>query len=214
MNEVSEAVKTLTDELKKDPGFRETYKANIAMAFYDEYQNQSSRFVPHNLNKICNDAADRFLENWCNDGSKEKETKMTVEMTEKNKKMMEYMAAWCNIHNIDRCWVAKDQNESVWIYSEEPIKGVSGYDPGGGILNTKIGENLLDGPWDTAVLKYEPERVFEEGAYYWVKMPDGREVVVLLDGEHVHLGYDCSTVEDLKSMNAIIGEKVPPGKFE
>jgi len=62
-----EAVKKLTSEIKKDNGLRESYKANIAMAFYDEcVRNQVDDDLPLELlHKIANKAADNFLDNWC-----------------------------------------------------------------------------------------------------------------------------------------------------
>jgi len=62
-----EAVKKLTCEIKKDAELRESYKSNIAMAFYDEcVRNQVDDDLPLELlHKIANKAADNFLDNWC-----------------------------------------------------------------------------------------------------------------------------------------------------
>ena len=65
---ISKAVKKLTESIKKDPDFRMGYQANIAMAFVDEC-NGSTGFenVPYDtLHQAANEAADRFLNNWCN----------------------------------------------------------------------------------------------------------------------------------------------------
>ena len=65
----AEAVKKLTSELKADAGFRESYKANIALAFYDEYFSKEN--FPETpkmkviIHEIANNAADRFLNLWC-----------------------------------------------------------------------------------------------------------------------------------------------------
>jgi len=65
---VEEAVKILTTALKEDEGFRESYKANIAMAFKDEYARKKidKNYVNSNdLHEIANKAADNFLNLWC-----------------------------------------------------------------------------------------------------------------------------------------------------
>lgn len=72
---VEEAVKTLTKALKEDSEFRETYKANIAMAFKDEVErsgvhspnpeNHSILMTRDMLHKIANKSADDFLDLWC-----------------------------------------------------------------------------------------------------------------------------------------------------
>ena len=63
------AVKKLQKELKEDLQLREGYKANIAMAFYDEYEDAMNNGVPQvkhlTLHKISNKAAERFLVNFC-----------------------------------------------------------------------------------------------------------------------------------------------------
>lgn len=65
-----EAVEKLTTELKNDPGFRETYKANIAVAFQDEYDYFYKKYngvTRADIHQISNQAAERFLNNWCHD---------------------------------------------------------------------------------------------------------------------------------------------------
>ncbi len=52
------AMDVLRMELNSDSGYYDTWKANIAMALYDELRDSKS-----GLPKICNDAADRFLQN-------------------------------------------------------------------------------------------------------------------------------------------------------
>ena len=69
---VAKAVNILTDALNADPDFRETYKANIAMMFYDEYLKQFPECtweVPK-IHEIANKAADRFLNHWCQENKK------------------------------------------------------------------------------------------------------------------------------------------------
>jgi len=75
MGNVKDAVKILTDAIKKDEGFRESYKANIAMAFKDEMdrngihslndEKQSILVTKELLHRIANNAADNFLDLWC-----------------------------------------------------------------------------------------------------------------------------------------------------
>ncbi len=69
---LSDAVKLLTKELTGDLDFRIGYQANIAMAFVDackdgiDFEN-----VPYDtLHQAANDAANRFLTNWCHDSNK------------------------------------------------------------------------------------------------------------------------------------------------
>ena len=72
---IEDAVKTLTEAIKKDVEFREGYKANIAMAFKDEVEknglhspnpeNHSILMTREMLHKIANKAADNFLDIWC-----------------------------------------------------------------------------------------------------------------------------------------------------
>jgi hypothetical protein len=62
-----EAVSKLTTELKNDKSFWESYKANIAMAFQDEFNNSevSEAIESWRIHEIANKAADRFLCQWC-----------------------------------------------------------------------------------------------------------------------------------------------------
>jgi hypothetical protein len=67
-----EAVKHLTQELKKDPSYRIGWQANIAMAFYDSaYQYRKTKNVKYlsmvDIHKIANDAANNFLNLLCTD---------------------------------------------------------------------------------------------------------------------------------------------------
>ncbi len=60
------AVQVLCEELKTDEGYRESWKANIAMAFKDEWNNHMMEVQAKgkgytDMHKISNDAADRFL---------------------------------------------------------------------------------------------------------------------------------------------------------
>jgi hypothetical protein len=64
------AVKKLTTELKSDSSFRESYKANIAIAFIDECnewrdKNERETIPAKAFHEIANKAADRFLDSWC-----------------------------------------------------------------------------------------------------------------------------------------------------
>ena len=70
---ISKAVKKLTEVIKKDPDIAMAYRANIAMAFVDECRGSGGfEEVPYNtLHQAANDAADRFLNNWCYDPDKE-----------------------------------------------------------------------------------------------------------------------------------------------
>ena len=65
---VETAVKILTEAIKKDEGLRESYKANIAMAFKDEYarkRKEKNNINYSDIHEIANNAADDFLELWC-----------------------------------------------------------------------------------------------------------------------------------------------------
>jgi hypothetical protein len=61
---IPKAIKTLTDALKNDPAYRQTWVANIAMSFYDE-QNSRKGVLPHEWNDVANKAAERFLDLLC-----------------------------------------------------------------------------------------------------------------------------------------------------
>lgn len=62
---VSDAVATVIHALKTDEGYRQGWKANIAMSFLDEYKNAVIHGSEKTLHQIANDAADRFLEMLC-----------------------------------------------------------------------------------------------------------------------------------------------------
>jgi len=66
---ISKAVKILTTAIKNDPDLRQAYRANIAMAFVDEVNGQPGfEEVPYDtLHQAANEAADRFLSNWCHE---------------------------------------------------------------------------------------------------------------------------------------------------
>ncbi|MHA2062854.1 MAG: hypothetical protein ACXABY_00510 [Candidatus Thorarchaeota archaeon] len=57
---VSKAVKRLRRALRENPEFRESWKANLAMAFYDACPPQSS-FKGSKKLDVTNDGAERFL---------------------------------------------------------------------------------------------------------------------------------------------------------
>jgi len=61
MTDIEHAVKVLVRTLRDDEGYREAWKANIAMAFYDEF---NRTYPDHNLprlHEIANEAAGNFL---------------------------------------------------------------------------------------------------------------------------------------------------------
>jgi hypothetical protein len=69
---LKKAVKTLTDEIQKDKDYRESWKANIAMAYIDaeKQYREETRKAPNALNgqdkhTIANNAADNFLTMLC-----------------------------------------------------------------------------------------------------------------------------------------------------
>lgn len=61
---LKEAVAILIEVLKYDEGYRESWKANIAMAFKDEYQ-MTPGIGKASINEIANQAADNFLKLLC-----------------------------------------------------------------------------------------------------------------------------------------------------
>jgi len=65
--QMEKAINTLTRALRKDPGFRIGWKANIAMAFVDTYGQQKGRTGRVKVHKIANDAAEHFLKLLCNE---------------------------------------------------------------------------------------------------------------------------------------------------
>ena len=55
-------INTLIKNLKKDSGYYESWKANIAMAFKDEYGRCEKRYKNRNdIHRIANKSADNFL---------------------------------------------------------------------------------------------------------------------------------------------------------
>jgi hypothetical protein len=64
----SKAVQTVTNEIKNDAELKESYKANIAMAFKDEYARRrlEKNYVNStDVHEIANKAAENFLDLWC-----------------------------------------------------------------------------------------------------------------------------------------------------
>jgi hypothetical protein len=56
----------MIDQIKRDPQLREAYKANIAMAFKDEYSRYKKKtgkktLSNEDVHKVANKAADEFL---------------------------------------------------------------------------------------------------------------------------------------------------------
>jgi hypothetical protein len=85
---IPEARKTFKEAFEKDADFRETYKANIAMAFYHEMERyglvehiKDTHFILNKMliydgkqpvdenvvHQVANKAADNFLNSWLND---------------------------------------------------------------------------------------------------------------------------------------------------
>lgn len=65
---LKKAIKRFTKAIKNDPELKETYKANIAMAFKDEYQRykKEKRYLNNNdIHEMANQAADNFLTLLC-----------------------------------------------------------------------------------------------------------------------------------------------------
>lgn len=57
------------EQIKKDPQLREAYKANIAMAFKDEYSRYKKKtgkqtMSREDIHKIANKAADNYIDQW------------------------------------------------------------------------------------------------------------------------------------------------------
>jgi Tfp pilus assembly protein PilF len=62
--DVPHAMKTVCKALKEDPGYYESWKANIAMAFKDEWESewyQQSEQDKEDIHKLANIAAANFL---------------------------------------------------------------------------------------------------------------------------------------------------------
>lgn len=64
---IQKAVEKIQKTLKEDKEYREVWKANIAMAFVDEWNTnetfQQSEQRYSDVHKLANKAADRFLDN-------------------------------------------------------------------------------------------------------------------------------------------------------
>lgn len=64
---IQKAVEKIQETLKGDKEYREVWKANIAMAFVDEWNTnetfQQSEQQYSDIHKLANEAADRFLDN-------------------------------------------------------------------------------------------------------------------------------------------------------
>lgn len=61
-------IKKLVKTLNKDEGYYEGWKANIAMSFYDSYNNamKGKKYLnKKDIHKIANEAADNFLKLLC-----------------------------------------------------------------------------------------------------------------------------------------------------
>jgi len=56
----------LNRQLMRDAGLYQSYKANIAMAFYDEFKRQHPQIhqILPDIHMECNRGADRFLAMW------------------------------------------------------------------------------------------------------------------------------------------------------
>lgn len=67
--EISAACKIVFKALKDDPGYWQSWKANIAMAFQDEVYRQ---LISNGIHKISNDAAENFLQKLTYNVDKEK----------------------------------------------------------------------------------------------------------------------------------------------
>ena len=66
----ADALKIVTDEIKKDPGLYISYQSNIAMMFYDTvlddaYQERKSHIEVKDMHRLVNEASDNFLRRWC-----------------------------------------------------------------------------------------------------------------------------------------------------
>jgi hypothetical protein len=69
--EIEQAIDTLVKNLKEDKDYRRTWKANIAMSFYDEVKRRDPEGKEiRNLHETANTAAENFLTMLCFIGSK------------------------------------------------------------------------------------------------------------------------------------------------
>jgi predicted membrane protein len=68
---IKEAIDVLTNELKTDAGYRQSWVANIAMAFYDACVWDDLDIEHFRLHKLSNDAAEHFISMLCRGGGKQ-----------------------------------------------------------------------------------------------------------------------------------------------
>jgi hypothetical protein len=68
---VRDAIAVLVSELKKCEGYRYSWRANVAMAFVDEFDSHHRHLGVH---AIANKAADRFLDMLCGVKGEENES--------------------------------------------------------------------------------------------------------------------------------------------
>jgi len=61
MSEYNKAIKIVKKKLKSDPDLWLAFKANIAMAFYDEYRREGNNLSHSKVHKVANKAAHNFL---------------------------------------------------------------------------------------------------------------------------------------------------------
>lgn len=66
LQNVPAAMEVIREALRTDPGYREGWKANIAVAFQDRFDDYCKRIVgrnaaPDHIHQISNEAADNFL---------------------------------------------------------------------------------------------------------------------------------------------------------
>jgi hypothetical protein len=69
-SKLQNAIGTLIEALKTDGGYRESWKANIAMAFKDDYywyknNNDKEYLNNQDIHIVANNAADNFLNQLC-----------------------------------------------------------------------------------------------------------------------------------------------------
>lgn len=66
---IKEAMSVVTKAIREDEGYRIGWKANIAMAFKDEWDDDKRKGTLRDVHTIANDAADRFLNLLCREDS-------------------------------------------------------------------------------------------------------------------------------------------------
>ena len=59
---VAKAIEVLADALISDRGYRQTWQANMASAFYDTFRDCGCACPDGELHAVVNQGADRFLE--------------------------------------------------------------------------------------------------------------------------------------------------------